>query len=232
MEEYGKEFYQRAIDQEGVDYNFYGDWQADYAKMVIDITGILEAASNDQEALILDVGCACGVTLRGFKEAKVFGNHIGIDISEFMLDMGKETHGFDETELAQVDITKENIPLEDDTVTLLHCSHVLEHIEEETLEHIFDEFNRVLKHETGYGFLVIPTIKPGNPKSEIEREESHVNIKTMAWWRKEIAKKFNINNEVRKKFKESKFSPIGDPEQNFYHFYNDGWTIFGITKKA
>jgi ubiquinone/menaquinone biosynthesis C-methylase UbiE len=231
MDEYGKEFYERAIEQEGVDYNFYGDWQRDYAKMVIDITGILEAASNDREALIIDVGCACGVQLRGFKETKVFGNHIGIDISEYLLELGKKTHGFTDDEMVQVDIINENLPLEDESVTFLHCVHTLEHIPEEALEHIFSEFNRVLKPEVGYGLIIVPAIKPGIKKEGIEREKSHVTVKTMQWWRKEIAKVFDINNDVRKAFKESKFSPIGDPEKNFHHFYNIGWTIFGFTKK-
>ena len=74
MEDYGKEFYQRAIDQEGVDYNFYGDWQRSYAKMVIAITDIIKAATDNRDSLMVDIGCACGVTLRAFKETKVFGS--------------------------------------------------------------------------------------------------------------------------------------------------------------
>ena len=238
VHDYGKEFYERAISQEGVDYNFYGDWQKSYAKMVISITNILKAASDNRNSMLLDIGCACGVTLRGFKETKVFNRCVGVDISDYMLDLGKETHSFNDSEMIKVDITEEPLPFDDNSVTLLNCSHVLEHIPEDKLDFVMDEFHRVLEPETGYGFIVIPAIKPGNPKSEVEREESHVNIQTMNWWRVRLAKRFTIDNSIRKAFKESEFSPvmIGGTEEerkekNFYSFYNAGWTLFGLRKE-
>lgn len=231
QKDYGKKFYERAISQEGVDYAFYGDWQKDYAKMVVDITDILKAATDDRKSLLIDVGCACGVTLKGFKETKVFGECIGYDISQFLIDKGKEVLEFSDEELIRLDITEEFFPLADDSVTLLHCSHVLEHIPEDKLDFVLEEFNRVLAPDTGYGLLVIPTIKPGNPRAEVEREETHVNIQTMNWWRSKLASVFDIDNNVRKNFKASKFSPIADPEKTFHHFYNKGWTLFGLKKK-
>ena len=231
-EDYGKEFYERAIEQEGVDYNFYGDWQINYAKMVISITDILKAASDRRDSTMLDIGCACGVTLRAFKETKVFGKCIGVDISEFLINKGKETHGFTDNEMIVMDITKDPLPFENDSITLINCTHTLEHIKEEDIDNILEEMYRVLEPEVGFGFVIVPAVKPGNPISEVAREQSHYIVQTMNWWRKKFTKKFSIDNTVRKNFKETTFSPLTDEgAENFYHYYNQEWTIFGLKKE-
>lgn len=227
---FNEEFYKRAIAQEGVDYNFYGDWQRSYAKMVIAITDIIKVASNDKQSLLLDVGCACGVTLKGFKEISVFGNLMGVDISDYMIDLGKKTHGFTDDELKIVDITEEPLPVEDKSVTLLHCTHTLEHIPKEKLNYVLREFSRVLS-DNGYGFIMVPAIKPGNSKEIVENEETHFIVETINWWRARLAVLFSIDNTIRKEFKKSKFSPTGNDE-TFYDHYNKGWTIFGLRKKG
>ena len=77
---------------------------------------------------------------------------------------------------------------------------------------------------------MVPAIKPGNPKSEVAREQSHYIIETMNWWRSVFAKQFTIDNSIRKRFKESTFGPTND-ESTFYDHYNKGWTIFGLRKE-
>ena len=228
--DYGEVFYQRAIDQEGVDYNFYGDWQVSYAKMVIAITNIIKAASDEQDSLCLDIGCACGVTLRAFKETKAFGRYLGVDISEYLINMGMGTHGFTKDEMKIMDITKEPLPCDDDSVTLINCTHMLEHIPKDKLQFVLDEMYRVLKPEVGFGFVIVPAIKPGNPKSEVQREQTHFIIETMNWWRARFAKKFKVDNEVRKRFRISKHGPLNDGS-TFYEHYNKGWTIYGLRKE-
>jgi ubiquinone/menaquinone biosynthesis C-methylase UbiE len=226
---FNEEFYKRAIAQEGVDYNFYGDWQRSYAKMVIAITDIIKEAANNKQSLLLDVGCACGVTLKGFREISVFGNIMGVDISDYMITLGKKTHEFTDDELRIVDITQELLPVEDNSVTLLHCTHTLEHIPKENLNYVLKEFKRVLS-DSGYGFIMVPAIKPGNSKETVGHEETHFIVETMNWWKTRLAKFFAIDNTIRKRFKESKFSPTGN-EKTFYDYYNKGWTIFGLTQK-
>ena len=227
---FGEQFYRRAIEQEGVDYNFYGDWQRSYAKMVISITDIIKTAADDRESLIVDVGCACGVTLRAFKEANVFGHHLGVEISDYLINHGKPTHGFSDDEMIQCDITEDKLPLGDNTVTLLHCTHTLEHVTEDKLDFIIKEFKRVLNPD-GFGFVVVPAIKPGNPKEVVAHEETHFIVQTMNWWRAKFAKYFKIDNGIRKAFKESKFGPTVGDESTFYDHYNAGWTIFGLRKE-
>lgn len=226
---YGKEFYERGIEQNGVDYNAYGDWQINYAKMIIAITDILETASNNKDSLMLDVGCACGVTLKAFKETAVFGHYLGIDISEYMITLGKETHDFKDGELLSIDISEEPIPLEDNSVTLLHCSHTLEHLNEDAIPMVIEEFHRVL-HPDGFGLVVVPTIKPGHSKAKIAEEETHLIIEPMNWWRSRFAKKFSVDGNIRKEFKKSPFGPSSDDTTTFYEHYNKGWTLYGLRK--
>jgi ubiquinone/menaquinone biosynthesis C-methylase UbiE len=231
-----QEFYERAIKQEGVDYNFYGDWQKSYAKMVISVTNILKAATDNRESILLDIGCACGVTLRAFKETKVFGHCIGIDSSKYMVELGRSTHNFSPEEMMVMNITKESLPCKDNSVTLIHCTHVLEHIHEKDLTRILKEMYRVLEPITGLAFIIIPTVKLNNPVSEIEREESHVTIKDTFWWEDLFTrkltktKKFHLDPIINRNFKETIFSPVSSSDKSFYDYYNDGWTLFGLRK--
>lgn len=231
-----KEFYERGKSENGVDYNFYGDWQKAYGKMVISITNILKAATDNRDSIVLDIGCACGVALKAFKESKVFGHYLGIDSSEYMVNLGKETHGFSSDELKVVDITKDPLPCKDDSVTLLHCTHVLEHIHEKDLPKIIKEMYRVLEPITGVAFINLPTIKSNWPISAIEKEITHITIKDITWWENIFTRKilknkrFYLDHSISNNFKETIFSPVINSDKSFYDYYNDSWTVFGLRK--
>ena len=234
--DYKKEFYERAIIEKGVDYNFYGDWQKAYAKMVISITNILKAASDSRQSTLLDIGCACGVTLRAFKETKVFGKYLGIDISDYMINLGKETHGFSSEEMIVTDILKEPLPCKDNSVTLLHCTHVLEHIHEKDITEIIKEMYRVLEPIIGLAFIIIPTIKPNYTKSDIEKEITHITVKKDNWWENLLTrnitktKRFYLDKSISENFKQTMFTPVLNSNKSFYDYYKDEWTVFGLRK--
>lgn len=45
------------------------------------------------------------------------------------------------------DMRKDVLPFEDNTVDVIYCSHVIEHIEDEYVQKVFDEWHRVLKKD-------------------------------------------------------------------------------------
>ena len=231
-EMYDEVFYNRVKKEKNLDYNYYGDWQRSYAKMVISIIDIIREVSDNRTSLLVDIGCACGVQLRGFKETKVFGDVLGVDISEYMTNLGKQTHGFTDEEMLVVDITKEGIPIKDNSATMVHCTQVLEHLDEKEIKIVLKEIHRILKPKTGYCFIILPAIKTGTSAKTVKGfDVSHVTVKTLSWWKMLFAKTFKLDKELHKKFQASKFSPIYESKDSFYHFYKKEWTIFGFRKE-
>lgn len=225
-----KEYYDYQKTQ-GIDYNYYGNWQKKYAKMIISISDQIEFfANNQKDSLLLDVGTACGVNLLAFKETKTFKDYIGIDKNSYMINLGRNTHGFTDEELIINDITKESLPLLDDSVHLIHCSQMLEHIDPESIEIIFDEFKRVL-HPEGSIIINVPAIKPGQKKGEaLENDIHHINMQSLYWWKTRISNTFNgIDTGITKRFKEDKHSP-NNTDKSFYDYYNKSWNFFQFSK--
>jgi ubiquinone/menaquinone biosynthesis C-methylase UbiE len=52
------------------------------------------------------------------------------------------------------DLTRDPIPLKDDSVEAIYCSHVLEHIWSWRLEFVLQEFHRVLKYDAPIRIVV------------------------------------------------------------------------------
>lgn len=206
--QFEEEYYYTAVNG-GVDLNNFGFWQKNYAKMVIYITDIIQIAANNKQSTILDIGCACGVALKGFKETKVFKNHIGVDISTYMINLGKQTHEFTDDELKITDITKEPLPCENDSVTLINCSGVIEHIAEDKLTFVFNEMYRVLNNE---GIIFIITNNDGINKIDT------------------IKSKLYSVPEINRNFQETKFGPSLYDKRTFYDHYKDMWSIVALKK--
>jgi ubiquinone/menaquinone biosynthesis C-methylase UbiE len=228
---FGEKYFKDRLAQ-GINYAYYGDWQRNYAKLLVSITDVVEQAANDRTALFVDLGTACGVNLLGMKETKVFGNVKGFDISEYMIDLGKRRHGFSDDEMQVLNIVTEELPLEDNSVTMIHCSHTLEHVDTDGIPFILEEMNRVLS-ENGVGVIVIPAVKVGMSKDDIELgDQTHINVQTEYWWKKNISKFLSIDSAIRENFKENKFSPSMEKDApSFYQNYKDSWTLFGVHKK-
>lgn len=229
MDTFEKDFYDRAVSQFGLDYNFYGDWQLKFAKMAMHITDLIQIVSNHRDSTILDVGAACGVTLRGFRELNLFGKYYGVDISDYMTSLGRETHGFSEKELFKLDITQNPLPFDDESITLLNCTHVLEHLSEKDIPDVISEFARVLKPEIGIALIIIPTVKPGVSREDLTADNTHLIIRSAAWWFSRFKKVFIHDSNVRDRFKSCKYSPDNSPD-SFYSHYPD-WTVYGLRKK-
>lgn len=222
-----QEFYERA-KKLGIDYNYYGDWQKQYVKMVVSASEIMRR-THKAHITCLDVGCACGVNTRAFKELGIFGRVWGNDVSEYMLDLGRETHNLTEEELFFApawDIQA----LRSGSVDLLHCSHVLEHIPKSETRLVTEEFRRLLSPK-GVGFILLDAITDTYAKKEIEqKEETHVNVQTVRWWIEELKRVFKNVELNPKRYAEDKHYPdLSNRSKNFAMEY-PYWTVLLVSR--
>jgi ubiquinone/menaquinone biosynthesis C-methylase UbiE len=222
-------FYFKYAHSRGVDYNFYGDWQKQYAKMIINICEIVRRTEKAKPVL-LDVGCACGVNTRAFKEIGLFKLCMGCDLSKFMIDLGKKTHGFSDEELFVASAQQLN-GVKTKSVDFIHCTSVLEHCTDGEIHRTLGEFNRVLTDE-GIIFINVPALKPDQDKETVERMESditHVTIKPYSWWEKLLGKRFEIEPGIYEMFENDKHSP-DNSGKSFFDYYNKEWTFFLLSR--
>lgn len=226
----GKEYYDWAKSK-GIDLNYYGDWQKQYAKMVMYITKIIPTLANMQSTspTILDIGCGTGINLRAFKEAGGFANYLGVDKNEYLLNLGFKNHGFNETQLKCLDIGKEPLPFEDNSIIFIHSSQVFEHIQDDNIDFVLDEIKRVM-HPKGMAFITLAAIKVGQSIDQYTADPTHINLKSEVSWVSAFKKKFKIDNSVRAMFKKSKHSPTND-EKTFNDYYGSSWTMYKLIKK-
>lgn len=219
-------FYKMSLGR-GVDYNFYGDWQKQYAKMVFNICEIIKRTGK-AKPYMLDVGCACGVNTRGFRDLGVFGSVQGCDPSGFMIDLGRKTHGFNDEDLF-VSSADRLMGMKSNSMDFIHCANVLEHCEESDIRPILNEFKRVVQPE-GLVFITLPAIKDDCTEEFIKNNEDHLTVKPFRWWENAIDKVFEIQPEIYEKFKADKHSP-DNSKKTFYDYYHIEWTIFLLTRR-
>jgi ubiquinone/menaquinone biosynthesis C-methylase UbiE len=219
-------FYKMSLGR-GVDYNFYGDWQKQYAKMIFNICEIIKRTGKAKPYMI-DVGCACGVNTRGFRDLGVFGSVKGCDPSEFMINLGRKTHGFNDEDLF-VSSADKLVGMKSNSMDFIHCANVLEHCEESDIRPIFNEFKRVVQPD-GLIFITVPTITEKHSEEEIKKNENHLTVKPFRWWEDAIDKIFEVQPEIYEKFKYDKHSP-DNSKKTFYDYYNAEWTIFLLTRR-
>lgn len=90
----------------------------------------VEQASVPKDWLCLNIGSG-GRSLPGFVDLDVPNSHYdGVRSANFI----------------SFDLRKDKLPFPDGIVNLIYCSHVLEHIEEQFVEHFIEESSRVLKY--------------------------------------------------------------------------------------
>lgn len=219
VDEQEKKYYNKKV-KNGCDYNIYGNWQKQYARLVVFTTSIF---SWDIQKTILDIGCACGANLVGFRETKVFTKHIGIDQNKFMLQLGRDQFGFNDTELISDDATKlDHIP--HDSVHLVHCSHLFEELTEDQIDETLLRIKAVLV--TG-GIAWIVFSKKYNSVKDVLRG----NVEPEVTFFKKIIQKhqFELMAGHEMKFAKATFYP-DDNLMNFYDQYHNDWRVFVLIK--
>jgi ubiquinone/menaquinone biosynthesis C-methylase UbiE len=220
--EYNQAYYEEH-KKSGLDYLGHGYWQESYASMVTEVT----LQNRHSAPFVFDAGCACGSILTGFKKTKTYGRVMGVDLSEHMVKLGQEHFGLTEKEIVAGSIT--DIPLPDSSVTLLHSAQVLEHIPEDLMDPILDEFARVLA-PGGRAFLCLDAIRDGETKEIYMGDPTHVNIQPIMYWTRKLHDRgllFDI--EAYNGFVRSRRGPTDGVPQSFYETY-PYWSVWTLIK--
>ena len=221
--EYNQDYYEEHKTA-GLDYLGHGYWQESYAAMVTEST----LQETYDSPVFLDAGCACGSILMGFKKTKVFDRVAGVDLSEHMVALGRAHFGLADEEIVAGSIS--DIPLDSNSVTLLHSAQVLEHIPEELTDSILDEFARVLK-PGGRAFLCLDAIRHGENKEMYMGDPTHFNIKPVMYWTKKLQdRSLYFDIEAYNRFVQSDRGPTeGEPQNFFSHYpYWSAWTLIKV----
>ena len=218
------ENYYREHSEAGLDYLGHGFWQQSYGLMVAEATLQRE---NYAEPIIFDAGCACGSILQGFKESGVFARVVGMDLSEYMVGLGRAHYGLSAEELILGSLA--NIPLPAESVTLVHSAQVLEHIPSDLTKPILDEFTRILR-PGGRAFLCLDAIRHGETKEMYLGDPTHMNIQPVLYWTEQLQRRgllFDI--EAYNRFVSSPRGPTeGDP-RSFFATY-PCWSVWTLIK--
>jgi ubiquinone/menaquinone biosynthesis C-methylase UbiE len=208
----------------GLDYLSHGYWHKSYAAMVTEAT----LQSTYSSPFIVDAGCACGSILKGFRDLSIYKRVLGIDLSEHMIKLGRTRFKYSQAELVASSIA--NIPVESKSVSLLHSAQVLEHISDELIDPILDEFARVLR-PGGRAFLCLDALREGESKEMYMGDPTHVNIEPVLYWTKKLQTRgllFDI--EAYNRFARSRRQPTrGDP-RSFFETYShwSAWTLIRV----
>jgi len=220
--EYDEKYYKEHAEA-GLDYLGHGFWQESYGLMVVEATD----QASYEEPLLVDAGCACGSILNGFRKTGVFNRVVGIDLSQYMVELGRRHFGFSDRELIAGSIT--DIPLPRASVSLLHAAQVLEHIPEALTDDIIDEFSRVLRIG-GRAFICLDAIRRDETKEMYLGDPTHVNIQPINYWTEKLQSHgLLVDIESYNRFVKSRRGPTqGDP-RSFYETY-PYWSIWTLIK--
>ena len=206
--EYTKDYYDEHKDA-GLDYLGHGYWQEEYAKMVT------EACKTPREGFVVDAGCACGSILKGFQKLNM--RVLGVDLNEYMIGHGRTHFGFYVNELHCGSIS--DTPALTESVDLVHTAQVLEHIPEEHMDAILQEFSRIIK-KTGRVFICLDAVKDGETKEMYMGDPTHLSIFPTDYWTKLFAKHgFAFDREAYDRFVRSLYKPTQNKPENFFNAY-------------
>ena len=125
---------------------------------LLSIKGLKSWSSKHQSSdlNIVDVGCGKGIFLRDFTDVLV--HQYQINSHKIGIDLVKSSDNvFDEqnVEFIQTDLNGTRLPLEDNSIDIITCNHVLEHIF--YTENLIQEFKRILK-PTGICIISVPNL--------------------------------------------------------------------------
>ena len=230
IHEYEKEYFDCQQSKEDFDITFYGNWQKDFAKLIIELADLKSNPGKDWET-VLDVGCACGINLRGIDELGLFSKLYGTDISNYIINSVIPTLPFHSNDYTDFFCTPswDLSMINDNDIDLLFCTHVLEHLpDEEKLHETLKEFQRVL-HPEGKIVIILPVVK-----KEIDDPNTlglHKIMHETKWWNNVFKKYFRSESfKARIAFKKSKLKPDRSGDKTFYENY-PAWEIFRLISK-
>jgi len=216
--EYTQDYYDEHKDA-GLDYLGHGYWQEEYAKMVV------EACNTPRDGFVVDAGCACGSILKGFHKLNM--RVLGVDLNDAMIGLGRTHFEYYANELVCGSIA--DTPALTESVDLVHTAQVLEHIPEEQMDAILQEFSRIIK-KSGRLFICLDAVKDGETKEMYMGDPTHCNIQPIEYWYRLFQKHgFMFDVEAYNKFVRSKYKPTEDKDDNFFNAY-PYWSVWILQK--
>ncbi|MEI8286882.1 MAG: class I SAM-dependent methyltransferase, partial [Actinomycetes bacterium] len=178
-----------------------------------------------RDGFVVDAGCACGSILKGFHKLNM--RVLGVDLNEAMIKLGRTHFGYYANELVCGSIA--DTPALTESVDLVHTAQVLEHISEEQMDAILQEFSRIIK-KTGRLFICLDAVKDGETKEMYMGDPTHCNIQPIEYWYRLFAKHgFMFDVEAYNKFVRSKYKPTEDKDENFFNAY-PYWSVWILQK--
>jgi ubiquinone/menaquinone biosynthesis C-methylase UbiE len=232
VHEYGEAYVQYTKEVRGVDVTYYGNWQRDFAKLIIELLDVKSDPGKEWQS-ILDVGCATALNLRGIDELGIFSRLIGIDHSQYLIDLGQKLYDFGSYGEFHATPSWDLSPIEDDDIDALICTHVLEHLpDEDKLHETLEEFQRVL-HSDGKIIIMIPCTEEEDMDFSGRKDMSplHHILHTNKWWSKVFSKYFKSETlKVRQIFKKTKLRPSRSVDESFYDVYKS-WSVYRLVHK-
>lgn len=233
IEKYEEEYFKFVKEVRGIDLTFYGNWQKDFAKLLIELAE-LKSDPGKEWHVILDVGCATGLNLRAIDELGIFSRLIGTDISNYMINkIIPGLHNWGDSFKFYATPSHDLSGIERDNIDIITCTHVLEHVtSKENLIKTLAEFQRIL-HPNGKIIIILPCAKEEGMDHEDRENVSplHPLNHTNKWWTKIFSKYFKSESfKARIVFKKSKLKPDRIGDNTFYEEYKS-WNIFRLVQK-
>ncbi len=231
IETYEEEYWNFVKDVRGIDLTFYGYWQEDFGKLIIELADLESNVGKDWVS-ILDIGCATALNLRAIDELNIFKKIYGIDISNYMIntiipEMYKDHKWNADTVDFFCTPSHDLSMISDGDIDLVLATHVFEHLkDEEDLTDTLKEIRRVM-HKEGKMLAIIPCVKEEDKKTSPLHKMNH----TVKWWNKKFSKYFKSESyKARVQFKKTKLKPNRDADNTFYDEYKS-WDIFRFVHK-
>ena len=199
-----------------LDYTSYGQWQGQYTWQTLEVI-----QKTDPMDLVIDVGCACGNLVKGFRDTLLPKRTIGYDVSEYMLQQGRNKFGHGE-DLIKFD-GAHKIPLLDACVDVYHSQQVYEHIPEELIGASFAEARRVIK-PGGVVYICLAALKDLYSEEAIRFDPTHITIHRVVWWMRQAQKAgFVFDLESYDRLARSHRKPNKGARRNYWQRHTE-WT--------
>lgn len=230
VHKYEKEYFDFQQSKEGFDLTFYGNWQRDFGKLIIELAD-LKSDPGKEWVSVLDVGCAVGLHLRAIDELGIFSRLIGTDISNYMINMIPDLHDFGSYAEFHATPSHDLSMIDDGDIDLIIATQVLEHVlNEKDLHKTMKEFDRVL-HKDGKIVAILPVVSAEPTEKAGEFDHLHKINHISKWWSNLFKKYFKSESfKARITFKKSKLKPDRAGNKNFYEEYPE-WEVFRLIKK-
>ena len=160
-------------------------WATCYIQFVNFLRIMREIVKTD---VILDVGCGQAELLTVIRNNYSTASYIGLELNDTNVKKCKKFFRQPKREaLIQHDVTL-GLPIKDNSIDVVTCNFLLEHLPKDKSDFVFKELTRVCKPK-GLILITMPFRKKGEPNGE----PKHVH----EWTREEIDEQIALNTNIK-----------------------------------